>query len=113
MLYLQAWRNPRLTPDDVIYAQPKVCRARKVVLGQEKEVEITCDKDDVPPIRKLRNELYPMRYASLTIIGRQNRIDETNEDEDEDEDVNEDESEENDEDEDDREDESVSKVTRF
>lgn len=99
MMYLQVWRDPRAAPNDVIYAQPKICKAWRVVPGEKRKAEITCDKDDLSPIPKLRNVLYPMRYASPTLVVRQSRIDEENEDEEDDEG--------------DEKDEGVSRVTRF
>lgn len=66
---------------------------------EERKAEITCDTGDYSPTPEPRNELYPMRYASPTVIGLQDRIDEEDEDEEDDE-V-------------DQQDEGVSRVTRF
>ncbi|XP_032675474.1 uncharacterized protein LOC116846118 isoform X2 [Odontomachus brunneus] len=97
----EAWRNSRAAPNDMVYAQPKICRAWRVVLEEERKPEITCDMGDYSPTPTPRNKLYPMRYASPTVVRLQDRIDEENEDEDEEDD------------EDDQQDEGISRITRF
>ncbi|XP_014484877.1 PREDICTED: protein bride of sevenless [Dinoponera quadriceps] len=98
----EVWRDPQVAPNNVIYAQPKIRKARKKVLEEGRVTEIACDRDDFPSIPKLRDEPYPVRHANPTVVGWQDKIDEENEDEDTDED-----------DEDDQEDDGVSRVTRL
>ncbi|XP_070154594.1 uncharacterized protein Boss isoform X2 [Polyergus mexicanus] len=88
----------------VIYAQPRIYRSQRVVLGQESNAEAICDRDTSSPTLRIYNEIYPMRYASPTNMIREQRIDEGNENEDE----------ENEEEEKvEREDEGLSKITRL
>ncbi|XP_029670720.1 protein bride of sevenless [Formica exsecta] len=99
---VESLRNLEVASNDVIYAQPRIYRSQRVVLGQESNAEAICNRDNSSPTLRIYNEIYPMRYASPTNMIREQRIDEENEDEE-----NEEEQKVG------REDEGLSKVTRL
>ncbi|KAL6445857.1 hypothetical protein ACFW04_000928 [Cataglyphis niger] len=101
---VESLRNLEVASNDVIYAQPRIYRSQRVVLGEESNAEAIYDRDNSSPTLRIYNEIYPMRYASPTNMIREQRIDEENENEDE----------ENEEEQKvEREDEGLSRVTRL
>ncbi|XP_011871669.1 PREDICTED: uncharacterized protein LOC105564127 isoform X2 [Vollenhovia emeryi] len=96
-VYIESTKS--LATNGVIYAQPRIYKSRRIILGERSNAEITCNRaNSSPSPGRLHVEMYPMRYASPTNMARERRID--NEEEDE-------------EDEKDQEDECASRVTRF
>ncbi|XP_072758993.1 uncharacterized protein Boss [Anoplolepis gracilipes] len=103
-IYVESLKNLEVASNDVIYAQPRIYRSQRVVLGEESNVETICDRNNSSPTLRIYNEIYPMRYASPTNMIREQRIDEEDENEDE----------ENEEDQKDRrENEDLSRITRL
>lgn len=105
IINFQSLRNLEVASNDVIYAQPRIYKShnQRVTLGEKSNTETICDRDSSPTLR-IYNEIYPMRYASLTNMIKEQKIDEEDETEDE----------ENEEEQKDRrEDEALSKVTRL
>ncbi|XP_077266555.1 G protein coupled receptor bride of sevenless isoform X1 [Temnothorax americanus] len=98
-MYIENTRSLAAT-NDVIYAQPRIYKSQRIILGEKSNAEITCNRDHSSPSPRLHVEMYPMRYTSPTNMERERRIVEEEEDEAE-------ENEEN------QEDECASRVTRF
>ncbi|KAL0114213.1 hypothetical protein PUN28_011491 [Cardiocondyla obscurior] len=95
-----------LATNEVIYAQPKVYKSQRVVLGEKSSAQVIRNKDNSSPSPRLHVEMYPMRYTSPNNLSRKRVFDEEEEDE-----ANEDmEEEENGKI---REDDCSSRVTRF
>ncbi|XP_011697497.1 PREDICTED: uncharacterized protein LOC105455695 [Wasmannia auropunctata] len=70
-----------LATNDVIYAQPRIYKAQRIILGERNNAETTCNRDNSSPISRLHVEMYPIRYTSPTKMTTERRIDQDEEDE--------------------------------
>ncbi|XP_025991947.1 uncharacterized protein LOC105199347 isoform X2 [Solenopsis invicta] len=64
-----------LATNGVIYSQPKIYKAQKIILGERSNVGTTCNRDNSSPIPRLYDEMYPMRYTSPMNMAMKRRID--------------------------------------
>ncbi|XP_029171464.1 protein bride of sevenless isoform X2 [Nylanderia fulva] len=80
---IESLRNLEVASNNVIYAQPRIYKSRRIALGEKSNAEAICDRDNSSPTLRIYNEIYPMRYASPTNMIREQKIDEEDENEDE------------------------------